>query len=264
MMGISKYIQAGKIHFNETLIYFTDFFASSLFIALIIFIFISLWKVIYADGTTLIEGYTLSMMIWYLVMTESIVISPGHLTEEIGNEIQSGEIAQKLNKPYNYILFKYATNLGKTIPRFVTTFVFGGIVTLFLVGGMQFSWKTLPIILIVVFLALTLHFLMMASLGIMAFWFEDTHSLHFIYSKLVFVLGGMLVPLEIFPLWLKNISIHLPFSYVAFHPARMFVRFDWLVIGKTILAQISWIIIFIVITAVLYDVCIKKISVNGG
>jgi ABC-2 type transport system permease protein len=263
-MGFSKYIQVGKIHFAESMMYFTDYFASSIFIGLIIFIFISLWKVIYADGTTLIEGYTIQMMIWYLVMTESIVISPGHVVEDIGNEIQSGDIAQKLNKPYNYLLFHYATSLGKTIPRFITIFIIGSLITFSLVGGMKFSLVSLPLILLTVTLALTLHFLMMASLGILAFWLEDAHSLHFIYSKLVFVLGGMLVPLEIFPHWLQKISVNLPFSFVAYHPAKMFVQFDWTTVAKTIFAQISWIIVFILITTVLYDVCIKKVSINGG
>ncbi len=263
-MGLAKYWEASKIGLFNSFVYSFDFFTGAIFIGLIIFIFINLWRVIYGSSD-LIEGFTLGMMVWYLVLTEAITFSPGRITEEIGNEIQSGNIAQSLNKPYNYLLFRFASNIGRTILRFTLTFGISAIIAVLCIGVP--SWikvSTLPFIAVSVFLALVLNFCIMAAVGITAFWLEDSRSLNYMYSKFVFVLGGMLVPLEIFPSWLETISRNLPFSYVAYYPAKLWVKFSWSDILSVYAMQLLWIAVFIIFAAVLYNVCIKKISINGG
>jgi ABC-2 type transport system permease protein len=263
-LGFNKYVEVGKISLSNSLVYLMDFLAKSLFIGLIIFIFINLWKVVYGDSTSLIDGFTINMMVWYLVMTESIVTSQGKLLEEIGEEIRSGNIAQSLNKPYNFIVFKYASGFGNTFLRFIMTFTIGAIITLIFVGGINVQLVHLPLILLTVLFALTINFLMMALLGIFAFWLEDARALHFIYQKFVFVLGGMLLPLELFPQWLGDFSRVLPFSYVAYHPAKLWVMFNWSDFVNVIMNQLFWIVIFIITIALVYRICIEKISINGG
>jgi ABC-2 type transport system permease protein len=263
-MGLSKYWETGKVSFYNSLMYSSDLIAKSLFIGLIIFIFINLWQVVYGAGNGIIEGFTINMMIWYFLLTESIVTSPGRIIEIIGDEVQSGNIAHSLNKPYNYILFQYSSSIGSTILRFGMTFIIGSIIVLSMVGGFSISWIHLPLVIVAVILALTLHFLMMALLGIFAFWFEDARSLNFVYQKIVFIIGGMLLPLEIFPDWLANISKALPFSYIAYYPAKLFVSFNWNFFIQTILRQLLWILLMIILIIIAYKTFVKKISINGG
>jgi ABC-2 type transport system permease protein len=263
-MTLNKYFSVAKVSVVNSLMYFTDFLAGSLFVGLIIFIFINLWQVVYSSSEPLIAGFTLPMMIWYLVMTESIVTSPKRIIEEIGDEIQSGDIAQNLNKPYNYVLFKYASTMGKTTLTFFMTFLVGGIVTYLMVGGIDFSLKSLPFIILLVVVALTLNFAMMAFLGIMALWLEDAKAIHFIYTKLVFVLGGMLIPLDIFPVWLQGISKALPFSFIAYHPARLFVNFSFTGFLEVFFYQLIWLGLIAIMISVVYAICIRRFSANGG
>ena len=262
-MGLIKYLHIGRISFKNNLAYKTDFLVGSLFIALIIFILINLWQTMYADRAV-IEGFTITMMIWYLVMTESIVTSPGRVIEQMGDEIRSGDIAQKLNKPYNYVLFHYAESMAKSAQRFVLTFLFGGIVTLLLIGPLTFNLNHFFPILLVVILALTLHFTLMALISVFALWLEDSKSMHFIYQKVVFVLGGMLLPLDIFPDWLASIGKSLPFSFIAYLPAKLFVGFNWNDFLILIAKQIGWILIFVACTIIVYRISFKRISINGG
>ncbi len=263
-MGLAKYWEVWKITWSNSIAYKFDFIAHALFIAMVVFSFIFLWKAVYGETTTLIQGYTITMMVWYLVLAESIVTGPGHFIEEIGDEIQSGNIAQHLNKPYNYIAFKYISTLSKTIIRGMVTFAIAGAVAFVFLGGLQLSWSALPLIVLLIFLALALHLIIMAIVGILAFWIEDSFSLYFVYHKFVFVLGGMFVPLEIYPGWLEMISKNLPFSYIAYYPAKMFVQFSssafWSILGH----QIAWIGIMMGALILLYQLCIRKISINGG
>lgn len=262
-MGIAKYIEIGKINLFNSLVYIVDNIANSLFIGLIIFIFINLWRVIYAEKP-LIEGFTIVMMIWYLVMTESIVTSQGRVVEEIGEEVQSGNIANTLNKPYNYILYQYASNLGRTTIRFSTSFLIGALIATIFMGVLEINLLILPFILLTVLMAITINFLLMAMLGIVAFWLENARALYFIYQKIVFTIGGMLLPLEIFPNWLRTISENLPFSFIAYYPAKLFVKFELSLFIEVIVKQLLWVLVIAAITYLVYKICVKRVSINGG
>src|SRR3954449_1091069 len=54
-----------------------------------------------------------------------------------------------------------------------------------------------------------------------AFWLRDARSTWFLYQKLVFLLGGMLLPLEVLPGRLRTVAEALPFSAMAYAPARL-------------------------------------------
>lgn len=262
-MTVTKYFSIGKINFINSFTYTLDIFAHSLFIGLILFIFISLWKVVFS-GKTIIDGFTINMMVWYVVMTESIITSQRHIVEEIGNEIKSGEIANYLNKPYNYVLYKYFSSIGSSVFRFFLTFVVAGIVVIIFLGGIKVSVASIPFILLSAFLAITLQFFISAFIGLFAFWFEDSKGMDFIYQKIVFTIGGMLMPLDIFPFWLQKISKVLPFSYTAYHPAKLFVNFEWQRFFSVIKYQLMWVVIFCILIALLYRICVRRVSVNGG
>jgi ABC-2 type transport system permease protein len=201
---------------------------------------------------------------WYFVMTESIVTSHQRIVEEIGDDVISGEIANYLNKPYNYILYKYFASIGKATFKFFLTFIVGAIVVIIFLGGIKIEIYSIPFILLIVFLAITLHFTMMALLGLFAFWIEDPRSLTFVYSKIVFTIGGMLIPLEFFPDWLSKISQYLPFSYVAYYPSKLFVSFSISSFIQIFIVELIWIGLFIGIIKLFYNNHCKRLSVNGG
>jgi len=262
----NKYKEIAKINFKNSFVYIWDsIFGTAFFIAIILFIFAQLWGIIFkASGNTVISGFTLQMMIWYLALTESIVVSLGNIVTQMGQEIRSGEIANYLNKPYHYVIYKYAQTIGKGIFTFLLIIIIGGLVAYLTVGGINISWYIIPFIFFTSFLAITLNFMIIVNIGLFAFWIEEIRGLYFIYNKFVFILGGMLIPLEILPFWLGKIGLILPFSYVAYHPAKLLVMFNFNYFFKTIIIQLAWIIIFFIISLFVYSIVSKKVSINGG
>jgi len=264
-MELLKYYYISKINFKNSFVYVADSFAASLFIAFITFIFVNIWSVVFnASGSEIINGFTLPMMIWYLVMTESIITSQGKITIQIGQEIIRGDIANYLNKPYNYLVYKYASTIGASVTSFFITMFCAGAVALIMIGPLNFDFTIIPFIIITAFLGITLHFTMMSTLGVLALWLEDSRALDFLYQKILFVAGGMLVPLDVFPLWFSSICVLLPFSYAAYYPAVLFVRFSFELFIQTILIQLFWIIVTSLIALVLFNILSKRVSINGG
>lgn len=260
---MKKYFSIGKINFLNNIQYFSEFVFKAIFIALIMFIFINLWKVIY--GTTpVIEGYTIAMMVWYLLISESILTSGKNIIRDINKEIQSGDVAYQLNKPYSYIGYQLAKSLSYRVIGFSVIFGLGSILVLLMVGGFNFNFLLIPLILLLVILAIILDFSIVIGISLLSFWFEDTNSFGWIYDKLIFTIGGLLIPLELFPKWLSSISSWLPFSFIAYHPAKLFVSFNWNNFIFVVSMQLVYIIGFLLIAVLIYKLGTRRLNINGG
>ncbi len=264
-MIIRKYYEIWKINLISNLAYFWDYFVYSLLVGFVIFVLVNLWKIVYSKNA-LIEGFTLPMMIWYLVMAESLVSNSnnGHLIKEINQEIKSGDMAYLLNKPYNYIGYHYAKTFSQCILDSLTTFMLAGIIAFMLIGKIEFSILSIPFLLVVILGSFTIDFLISTIIGICAFWLEDTSSFRFIYEKFIYIIGGMLMPLELFPKWLGVIAEKLPFSYIAYYPSKLFVMFSFDLFFKVVLGQIIYILGIGIVLIILYKLALRGVNINGG
>jgi len=262
-MGFTKYYHLARINFITNLAYAEDVLMHAGFVAIIIFIFSQLWSTVYA-GKAAIEGFTIVMIMWYFLMTECIVTTQGHVADDIGKEVKSGDLANHLNKPYHYLLQKFSTNIGFALFKFTSHFAIGSIIVLLTVGGIKINYLTLPLVAICVVLAVIMHFAIKAFIGIFAFWFEEARSLEFLYDKIIFIIGGMFFPLEFFPPWLAKISSWLPFSYSTYYPAKLFVAFDMHLFFQVVLFQLMWLTIIITVAFITFNILAKKVSINGG
>jgi ABC-2 type transport system permease protein len=113
-------------------------------------------------------------------------------------------------------------------------------------------------------LAWTIDFCFAALIGLAAFVVEEVAAFNWIYQKLLFILGGMLIPLDFFPGWLRSISQASPFAYTIYGPARLFVdpsleRFMSLLIG-----QLLWVAFLGITVTALYRRGMRWLAINGG
>jgi ABC-2 type transport system permease protein len=65
-----------------------------------------------------------------------------------------------------------------------------------------------------------------ALIGLLAFWLEDVSPLYWLWQKAMFVLGGMFVPLALYPEWLRLVALWSPFSALISGPGSMVVDPD--------------------------------------
>ena len=81
--------------------------------AIIIYIYMNLWKYMYQDSNELINGYSMNQMIWYVAYTEIVWMSLGgrKLCRKISDDVRGGNIAYNLNKPYNYVGYVFSRYL---------------------------------------------------------------------------------------------------------------------------------------------------------
>ena len=265
MKSFYKYWQISKITMANSLVYFWNFLSKNIFFVFIMFIYLMLWKSIYGEKGNIIGGLTISQMIWYLVVTELVTLSRTDIHLQVNDDVKSGNIAYLLNKPYNYVLYCFSYFVGEAGIKLLTNGIIGVTIGLVYAGTLKnFSLLHLPLILLSILVGCCINFFIYICLALTSFWFEDNTAFFWIYSKLIFTLGGMLMPIELFPKWLQSIAHYLPFAYVTYVPARLAVDFSWINFCQQFLIQILYLGLFFVIAMILYRKGAKNLNVNGG
>jgi len=260
----AKYAAVGNVTVRNHLAYIMDFLLRTGFYCVIIYIFTQLWRTTFGgEGTDLIAGYSFEQMIWYLIFAEAIVMSCPSLSLTIENEVKSGDIGYKLTRPISYLLYQYMAFSGEAALRFVLHLVVGSLLGLLLFGPPSFGYGWIGFVTLAVG-GFTIQYLLTMSLALCAFWVEETRGLEFVYSKLLFTIGGMLLPLEMFPEALQKVCAWLPFQAIVYFPARTAVRFDGDLIWQMLGIQLLWVVALSGLLTFVFRKGVRKLHVNGG
>jgi ABC-2 type transport system permease protein len=258
-----KYAAIAGISIKNALVYRANVTGRMVFYVVFIFVFFSLWSMIYSGNE--IAGYNLTQMIWYVCMTELVVFCSGSsIFGSMNHEVKSGSIAYQLLRPWNYTFMKFSGSLGDmTFSASVFT-IMAVIMGLIFVGPLQdFDPIALPFIVISFMLSITMNFFIYMSLGLLAFYFEENSPFYFIYQKLLFVFG-MLLPIEFLPIWAQGILRYLPFSLITWAPAKMVVNFSIEHALHAIPLQAAWCCGAILLALFVFSRGVKKVNVHGG
>lgn len=264
MKSFSKYWAVYRITLINSLAYPGEFIGRSLMIIPFLWIFYQLWKVTFnASGADVINGLTLRDTLWYLMLAETVELGRPPLARTMSETVRDGSIAYILNKPYNFIWYHFSAAMGETVFRAMLNALFGSLTVWLLVGPPEHP-EGFIIALPAVLGAWSLHFCINAMIGLSAFAVEDVSAFTWIYQKLAFIFGGMLIPLDFYPQWLQTISRLLPFSSAIYGPARLFVSPGMELFVSVMGLQLAWIAVLGVTLGATYRWGASQISVNGG
>ena len=264
-LHINKYLHICKVSLINKLAYIGDTISFAGFFVVILFVFTQLWETVYAQtGETSVAGFTKNQMIWYLMLTETILLSFPKIEGQINEDIKSGTIAYILNKPYSYIGYQFSIYTGELLSKLLINFTVGLITVSIFTRSFEINIMYMPFILIAMFMAFVLNFFIIMSIALSAFIIEDTIPFFWIYQKILFTIGGLFVPIAVFPEFFKNIALNLPFNYILYSPAQLALHFDWNYFIKVIANQSIWIIITGIITYLIYRAGVRNLDVNGG
>lgn len=260
-----KYMELIKITVSNNFVYFWSFLVKNLFFVLIMLVYLLLWKNIYATKGAQIAGFGINSMIWYLVVTEIITLSRPNGHVQINKDVKDGSIAYLLNKPYHYVLYNISLFIGDFSVKFVANCLTGVAVGIVFVGFLSgFNIGHLPFILMSILVGCLINFLIYMNIALTAFWLEENSAFFWIYSKLVFTLGGMLMPIDLFPVWLQAITRYLPFAYVTYVPGKLAVDFSFDLFFREFPIQVGYMLFFLLTAFMMYGKGAKNLNVNGG
>ena len=260
-----KYGAAFRLALQSQIAYPAEMWLRTIFVGVIMFIFSSLWHTTYGElGRDRLGGLTLAGMLWYLAFTESIILSRPRDAVRLDEEVRTGQLAYQLSRPYNFLLYRFAQVWGERLPRFAVTLLVAAAMAVLFSGGVAVGPAGLLAGLPVLALALAIDFLFVIAISLFAFWAEDTTSFLFIYDRFLMILGGLLLPLDLFPGVLEPIARALPFAVVIYQPARMFVDPDGGRLVAVLAQQLVWLAVATLLAGGLFRYAVRRLQSNGG
>jgi ABC-2 type transport system permease protein len=261
---MKKYWYIFETQVINSLAYPGELVGRSLMMIPFMWIFYQLWKVTFAAaGTDSLNGLTLQNTIWYLMMAETIELARPPLARSIAENVRDGSIAYMLNKPYDFMLYQFSNSMGETVFRAFTNMLVGGAIVWWLAGPPP-DPRNWPLALVAVVGAWVLHFCVNAMIGLAAFVTEDVAPFVWMFQKLAFIFGGLMIPIDFYPQWLQTLSRLLPFSSMIYGPARLFVKPDAALYVQILGLQFAWIAGLLILLTLAYRRGLAYLAVNGG
>ncbi|MBN1648667.1 MAG: ABC-2 family transporter protein [Spirochaetales bacterium] len=260
---MNKYVMILKNGARNQLVYLPAFITRNLFFIVLIFVFFSLWRVIYADRQC-IAGMTMAQVLWYFTFTENVELGKSRFFTEIQSQVKDGTIAYSLLRPYSWIFFTAANEMGRNMIRLVPMMLEGFVMASIFVGVLPGYFTALPFAFVLLVMALLLTVAWQIIIGLLAFWFEEVTPFYIIYQKLIFIIGGMFVPIDFFPAWLQPVSRYSPFAFASYWPARTFVDFSFSNFLTCLTGQLVYAVLLFAIAMLVFGSARKKVQVQGG
>ena len=217
------------------------------------------WFIVLAmfSGVDRMGDYSRNGMLLYYVAVILVarVVRSADMEWAIADEIYQGTLSRYLLYPANYGLLKYATQIGALLPAFIQVVLFGAWVP-FVLGipeGIRITPATAAMCLGAVAVANAVHFMSCLPLQMVAFWADNCWSLLVAHRIIASLLGGLLLPLSLFPAWSQSALAALPFRYMFAFPVDVLlgrVSATEYVVG--IAVAIAWCGIFAGISAAVW------------
>jgi ABC-2 type transport system permease protein len=149
---MKKYLYIYKSTLIENLSYIPNIMLGFITFFITMFVLINLWEYIYSDPNEVINGYTIEQMMWYVLITETLWYGTKNkiLTNEISQDIRTGNIAYNINKPYHYIFYIMAKYLGEITIRLVLFSIVAIVTGVCFIGPIpDFDFANISFILII-------------------------------------------------------------------------------------------------------------------
>lgn len=262
---MKKYLNIYKVTLINELQYISDIILGFLSFVVMIFIFLNLWNYMYDDPSSLIEGFSKSQMIWYVIITEMIWFGTRNKTliNQITDDIKSGSIAYTLNKPYSYAIYVIVKNFGEITIKFLFYLILAIAVGLIFVGPIDFNMSNILMLIPVFLLSFIINACIRIIISMLSFYVEDAAPFHWLYDKIILVIGTVF-PIELFPKFLQPILKFTPIYVVNYGPSKLVIDFSMNSFFTILMAQILYLIFVIILLSLIYRKGVKKLNVNGG
>ncbi|RYE88235.1 MAG: ABC transporter permease [Hyphomicrobiales bacterium] len=190
-----------------------------------VFARVAIWLAIYT-GATSIGGVSLEEMITYALLGGVVTgaIRYEAIISMIGRALQTGDVAVWLLKPVSFPLYIITAELGRAAYRLVVM-VLPTVAVVALVYGMLPPASIFHGVMFLAYLALAYAIISLASalFGLVSFWLLTSFSLEWLMQAILNLLSGQFIPFWFFPETLGAIAAHLPFAWIVYYPAAVWL-----------------------------------------
>ncbi len=214
-----------------------------------------------------VAGYDAASLSTYTWVAQGMIAVVMIFTwTELADRVRTGDVAVDLARPVDLQLAWLAQDLGRAgwalISRGILPIAFGAAVYGIYVPGDVTAILLFPVSML---LAVVVSFACRFIVNLSAFWLMEIRGLVLLYVLVSGLLAGHLIPVQLFPDWLRHIAYATPF------PALVQTPID-LVTGQAtgaravglVGAQVAWAVVMLLAGRVVLARATRKLVVQGG
>jgi ABC-2 type transport system permease protein len=225
-----------------------------------------LFATVRAAGGTL-HGYDTESMSTYVWLSQGMLGSV-NLTgrTDLALRVKDGQVAVDFLRPVDLQASTLATEAGMSlfalIPRGLPSVLLGAVT----VG---IAMPTSPVFYLLGTVSVMLGIVISAGtvylIAVLGFWLIETRGLQILYMLASGLLGGLYVPIALFPQWLRIMATATPFPSMMMYPIDVLSGFGGA--GRAavlVLAQVAWLAVMAATGQLLTRAGRRHLEVQGG
>ncbi|HLB52426.1 MAG TPA: hypothetical protein VJK48_01795 [Chlamydiales bacterium] len=259
---MSKYFFIFNLAVIQSIKNYKALIGLSLFLLTCLLVFAHLWKI----AATKMGAAHLhpDQLLWYIALNEWVLISIPDSQIDMEQDLRSGKLAYLLPRPISYLKSVFFEGLGMLI---VNLLVLGAVAFLFTwwrIGTFPFDAPSLIILLALGILAGSVGVIFQMLVGISAFWLQEVSPFSWIWEKFLFALGGLILPLAAYPIWIQKIAYFTPFPAILGQRSALAIDFSFSAVLHVTLSLFFWGLFALGCLSFLYRKGLKILNVEGG
>ena len=254
---------------KEQFAYRFDFFLSLVITLISMTLLVYLWRAVYRNATSLelpFQGLLTYVCLGQAFSFARIAWAQRRMLFRINAGLRTGNIVFDLLRPTDYQAMQFSESLGQfvaemaliNLPAYLLAFlVFGISPPASPAAAAAFALSLVGAFLV----AFSLDFLLM----ILAFWTFSAAGLIYARRAAVDLLAGSIIPLALFPDWLRAVALALPFQSLANTPISIYLgRITGAAIWWSVLVQLGWAAVLAVLTRLVWLRALRRLTIQGG
>ena len=233
----------------------------ALFLLTCLLVFAHLWKIAAVKiGAAHLDP---NRLLWYIALNEWVLISIPDLQNDMEQDLRSGRLAYLLPRPISYLGSVFCEGLGMSVHLTVlgtAAFLFAW----WQAGTFPFSAFGVIVLVALGILAGVLGLIFQMIVGLSAFWLQEVAPFNWIWEKMLFALGGLILPLTVYPLWIQKIAYWTPFPAILGQRSALALDFSAPEILHVTVSLLGWGLLGAGCLLLLYRRGLRILNIEGG
>jgi ABC-2 type transport system permease protein len=256
----AKYLAFARLGFREARAEPGELLGRVAFFAMILGVFSAVWRGVAESSPGTRDPRE---MLWYIALTEWVIMSAPMIQFQMAEDIRRGDVAYQIVRPASWIGSRLAHGVGTMALRAPVMLVIA-CSGAWMFAGRPGHPERLLIAVGFGIVATAVMTVFHIAIGITAFWMGDIMPVYWIWQKLLFVIGGMLLPLQFYPDLFVRLAMLTPFPAFLAGPASFMTQAPLMSVARLLGGLGGWCVAGLVVTHWLFGRAVRSLQVNGG
>jgi ABC-2 type transport system permease protein len=227
-----------------------------------------IWTAVYSGGGSINGIEYLHMIRYYGIVTLIDYVVWDSADTDLSMLIRTGNFILFALRPLHYPFFALSQKIGH---RLLATLIeaLPSALIIILLFGIDLRPVNIPWALLSITLAYFIYFFISIIIGIASFWIVESAGIRSFYNLLFRLFSGFFIPLVFFPKPLQIIQFFLPFQYMSYVPAMVFIgnyRLGDIILSVPAIVGIQAIALFCVyfVSELIFNAAMKRFTAVGA